>query len=542
MIPRPYQASCIASTCGQFSRMIAALCVLPTGTGKTVIFAHVIKKFLEHGRAMVIAHRAELLYQASEKIFAVTGVRPDIEMAEMKAREGSMFTSPIVLSSIQTQNAGRKERRMERFDPNEFSLLVIDEAHHATADSYRRMIDYYRQNPNLRVMGVTATPDRTDEAALGQIFDGVAYEYQLVDAILDGWLVPISQQFVDVKGLDFSQCKTTAGDLNAADLARVMEYEHNLHGVIDPVIKIVEDRKTLLFAASVEHADRMREIIDRHKGGAARLITGETPKNERRDMLRDYEEGKFQFLCNVGVATEGFDMPDVEVVVMARPTKSRSLFAQMLGRGTRPLTGLVDGLRNSDERRAAIAASAKPEILIVDFVGNSGRHKLIHSTDILGGRFDDHVVDLAAKIAEESEEPGEVLEALQEAEAKIKAERRAEVEEQRKMIKGDAVFSIRSIDPFVAFDIVPQRIPGWDVSRLASEAQVAMLKRNGVPDPEKLHRTHASQIIDQIIKNSHRIEATPKQRGFLRFHRVWEDGMSKAEASKRIGKIKAGGR
>ena len=143
----------------------------------------------------------------------------DIEMGELRAQETIWNQSPVVVSSIQTQCAGRgKWKRMKKFDPKKFGLIIIDEAHHATSESYRKVIEWYRQNPDVRILGVTATPDRADQMALGEVFDTVAYEYGIREGIEHGWLCPIRQRLVNVGSLDFSACRTTAGDLNGADL------------------------------------------------------------------------------------------------------------------------------------------------------------------------------------------------------------------------------------------------------------------------------------------------------------------------------------
>jgi len=501
MILRPYQTAAVDGIFEAWRTSRSTLLVQPTGTGKTVTFAHVINR-MPVGRALVLAHREELIFQAADKIEAVTGAKPDIEMAEMRA-DGAMFgKARVVVSSIQTQCAGHNgDTRMKRFDPQEFSLLVVDEAHHATAPTYRRVLEHYGRNPDLKILGVTATPDRHDEDALGQVFDTVAYDYELLDAIHDGWLVPIHQRSVVVDGLDYSSIRTTAGDLNGADLARVMEYEETLHAIASPTLELAAGRKTLVFAASVAHAERLCEIFNRHSTGCARFVTGTTPKDERRGMLADYAAGKFQMLVNVGVATEGFDEPGIQVVVMARPTKSRALYAQMAGRGTRALPGLVDAHEAADARRAAIAASAKPACQIIDFVGNSGRHKLITTADILGGNYSDEVVDRARKAAETADGAAvDMAELLADAEKTIAEERERT---RRAALRVKARYTSQVVDPFDILHIEPWRERGWDTGRQPSEKMLALLERNGI-DTKGLTFTQAKQLVGEII---HRYEA-----------------------------------
>ena len=267
MILRPYQTDAVSKVHEAWKDHRSALIVLPTGTGKTIVFSHIAGTV--RGRVMVIAHREELIAQAAQKIQVITGDEADVEMGEFWASEGVFSRSRVVVSSVQTQNAGMGgDGRMSRFDPSQFDLLIIDEAHHATAPTYRRLIDHYRQNPNLKVLGVTATPDRADEEALGQVFESVAFDYEIVDAIADGWLVPVRQRAVYVEGLDYSSVRTTAGDLNGADLARILEYEEALHGIAHPTMELVGTRKSLVFAASVAHAERLAEIFNRHRPGS----------------------------------------------------------------------------------------------------------------------------------------------------------------------------------------------------------------------------------------------------------------------------------
>ena len=514
---RSYQQQAVAEVLAAFRQCASSLIVLPTGTGKTIVLASVIAEHhrLCKGRAMVIAHREELIFQAADKIKRVAGVNVDIEMAEMRAVSGIFGKAPVVVSSVQTQVAGCEgDGRMTRFDPSEFSLLVIDECHHSTAVSYRRVIDYYRSNPDLRVLGVTATPDRTDEAALGQVFDSVAFDYELPEAISDGWLVPVMQRCVTVDGLDLSQVRTTAGDLNGADLARIMEFEGMLHEIAHPTVEIAAGRKTLIFAASVAHAERLCEILNRHQSNCARFVCGNTPKEDRRQMFADYAASRFQFLCNVGVATEGFDEPSIQLVVMARPTKSRALYAQCAGRGTRPLDELAHRLNDVADaaaRRAMIAGSDKPHCEIVDFVGNAGRHKLVTTADILGGRYDDAVVERARKTAEESGGPVDMDKALQDAERDITEEK---ARARRAALRVKAKYSVNTIDPFDVLHLEPRRERGWDKGRQPSEKMVALLEKSGVPT-KGLNFTQAKQLIGEILNRRDQKKCTYKQARIL---------------------------
>jgi len=541
---REYQSRCVDAVLDEFQRVSSTLVVLPTGTGKTVMFAHVIDRMRSRGRCKVLAHREELIFQARDKIEKVTGIRPDVEMASMWASERGLFgqKSPVVVSTVQTQNAGGDgEGRKARFDPDEFILVIVDEAHHATADSYRKVIDYYRQNPKLKVLGVTATPDRHDEEALGQVFGSVAFEYGIVDAIGDGWLTPIRQQVVSVSDLDLSQVRTTAGDLNGADLAKVLEFEKNLHGMVSPTLEIVGERKTLIFAASIAQAERIAEIINRHKPNSAECIFGNTEKDRRREILRQYATGMFQFLVNVGVATEGFDAPDIDVVVMGRPTESRALYAQMLGRGTRPLPGVVDPIESPDGRRDAIAASAKPSLLVLDFVGNAGRHKLIHAADILGGNYSDNVVARAKREIERKGKDADVSEELKKAEREQREEAAKFEEAKRRTLKFGVKHTARDVNPFDVLDLTPAREPGWHRGREPSPKMIEMLEKQGIQDPERLSFVQAGQLCGEIIKRWKEKRPSFRQSRLLQRFGYETKDMLGSDAKRLIDALKANG-
>ena len=541
MILRPYQHDAVDAVWNEWKEVASTMIVCPTGCGKTIIMAELVRRCFPR-RVMFLAHREELIFQARTKIKQFTGFEVDIEMANTQAITGNLLDeAQVIVSSIQTQNAGGDGGgRMSKFLPDEFGYLFIDENHHATAKSYRRVIDYYRQNPNLKVLGVTATPDRADEEALGQVFESVAYDYEILDAIHQGWLVPIEQQMVHVEGLDLSKIRTTAGDLNGADLAAVMEYEQNLHAVADPTIQISGNRRTLIFAASVAHAERLSEIINRHKPGAAAWMCGKTDKDERRKMLVDYAAGRIQYVVNVGCLTEGFDDPGVELIVMARPTKSRSLYAQMAGRATRPLPGIVDGLNTDDERKAAIAASAKPCALIMDFVGNAGRHKLMTSADILGGNSSDEAIARALERVQREGGAMRMDKLLDEEEEKLKAEkeeRRLADAANRARLTARVKWSSQNVNPFDVFDLTPRKERGWDQGKTLSDKQSAILLKQGI-DPAGMPYSQAKQLLNEIFRRWDGSLCSFKQAKVLKNH-GFDPNLSRDDARKTIDTLAA---
>lgn len=468
MKARLYQTQCIESVLSEYQKGIQrTLAILPTGAGKTVVAGMIGKLFLElvkGKRVMVLAHRDELIRQAADKFETVTGIRASIEKAEEWSNENDMYGKPpLVIASIQTMNSGKEKKRMERFDPKEFAFLWVDECHHIAAESWKTVIEFFcKGNPELKLLGVTATADRADGQGLGSIFQSIAFEYGLRDIIDDGYLVPIRQRCVMIEGLDFSKVRTTAGDLNAGDLEAAMMFEKPLHGVAHATIemacefeadaltplrevdgrekKIAEmlagklPRKTLIFAASVAHAERLSEIINRWLPASAASLDGTMSKELRKSRLADFASGRIRFLANCMVATEGFDEPSIELVVMARPTKSRPLYAQQVGRGTRPLSTIaheLGDLETADDRRKMIADSAKSHIEILDFAGNAGRHRLVTTVDILGGEYKPEEIELAKEMTV-GDGAVDTAEALEKAREELERKRREAEEKKRK--------------------------------------------------------------------------------------------------------------
>lgn len=532
---RDYQNEAIEGLKLSLRNNKSALIVMPTGTGKTVVFAKAVE--LARKRALVIAHRDILVHQAADKITTVTGVRPSIEMADLESDERSFFRrSKVVVASVQTLNSGNYKRRMERFKPSDFSLLVVDEAHHACAPSYRRILDRF-MDQGCKVVGVSATPDRADELALGQVFDTVAYKYEMVDAIDDGWLVPLDVHRVYVKSLDFSLCKNVGGDFNQGDLGAVMEEEKNLHGVVVPTMEITGNKKTVIFATRVAHAERMAEIINRSKPGSAATIDGKMAKDLRDKILRDYRSGAIQYLVNVGIATEGFDVPDIACVVMARPTQSRALYAQCCGRGTRPLEGILEGVHDPVARQQAIATSAKPRLMVIDFVGNAGRHSLMCAKDVLGGRhieFTDHgdpivIDDELPKGREyedlEEEDPGIDYESMTQEEI-------AQMQNKRNTIRAKVGYELKTTDPFQLLSIKSKRFSQWYKRRL-TDRQLASVRRAGI-EPDSYDPAKQCAIFDNLMKRRKNDLCTYKQVKLLNKFGVDATNLSFRQASDQI--------
>ena len=463
---RPYQTGAIEAIRKQLAIHPSTLAVLATGLGKTVVFAFVAGEWPANDRVLVLAHRDELITQAAGKLECAVGAHDvGIEKGFTQVDENVFSTPRVVVSSVQTMC---RPKRQQKFKPKDFGLIITDEAHHATAASYRSIYEYFLSgNPGIKHLGVTATPTRADEAALGQVYASVAVDYGIEQAIEDGWLVPVRQRACKVDGLDFSRVKVFAGDFSEGELDRILSEEKTLHATAGPIVRTVGNTHapTLVFCASVNHAHLMAAVIDRYTGvaGSAIALDGTTDIEERRKAVANFKAGRVQYLCNCGLFLEGFDAPNTAVVAMVRPTKSLALYTQCLGRGTRPLEGIVDRWPEDwqlHERKASIANSAKPYMTVLDFVGNSGAHKIITAADVLGGKYPDSVRQRAGRLladerqagegdddavdASDSMSTGELLERASVIDAFL-----AEVAERRRQrVTADVAYSLTDVSPF----------------------------------------------------------------------------------------------
>lgn len=477
---RPYQAESVQAIRQSLARHRSTLLVLPTGCGKTVVFAATAKLAAAKGRVLVLAHRQELIHQAVDKIQKFSGLSCSIEMAD----ERDNGSSDVVVASVQTLT---QPKRLNRFRPDGFVLTVVDEAHHATADSYTGILGYFDAS---KVLGVTATPDRLDRGPLGQVFEDVAFVYEIRDAIEQGFLVPIRQRAVEVEGLDLSRVRVSRGDLKHAELEQALMVEEVLHGMAAPIVKETreEERPTIVFAQSVAQAYALTEIINRHRSKSAAAIDGTMQRDARVSRIQDFMEGRLQYLVNCMILTEGFDAPATSCVAMCRPTKSRSLYAQCVGRGTRlsPETG-------------------KKDLLILDFKGNAGRHSLVNPMDILGGEDDHKAKDRAAKIV--AREPNkDILSAYLEAQELISAEAREA--ELRVAVRTKS----KEVDPFVV--LAAPSSPGRWGGQEPTFKQLALLESAGITG-EGLDKGQASALIDKILSRKDRGLSTFKQARLL---------------------------
>ena len=535
IILRPYQEECVQAVFDSFFNNQSCLVVMATGLGKTVTAAEILRR--RGGRSVWVAHRSELIEQAEQTIGKLTGVIPQVEMAERKA-QFMLGGNGCVIGSVQTLNAKKNGTpRLNRFNPTFYNTLITDEAHHAVAKSWSNVATHFCENPNLRHLGMTATPDRGDESSLGQIYKECAYRYDIQDGVKDGWLVPILIQRIYLDSIDLSIIGKIAGDFNQGELASTMERDKVIHGVAEALLSEAGDKRTLVFTSSVIHAHGLSDILNQSKPGMAAAIDGKTPKDKRKFILDEYRAGNIQYLCNVGIATEGFDVPNIDCVAIARPTMSRALYAQMVGRGTRPLAGVVDGFSFSEQRLESISSSLKPSCLILDFVGNSGKHKLVSAADVLGGNYDAKVVTEANKMATDDGSPIDTLELLKRAEASLKAGEEADRQrELRRAVSAKVSYRKKSLDPFDILDIEPPLEVNDFNARPISDKQRVWLETSGF-DIEMMTDAERRKILNQMIYRKKNNLASPKQIKLLQRFGYNARSMKKSEASGLIDAI-----
>jgi superfamily II DNA or RNA helicase len=533
---RQYQQVALDATRAQLRQYPSTAVIMPTGLGKTVYASRLISEW-EQGNALFLAHTKELIAQAADKLEAELGYRPAVEMNVQSADPDTLWQGGlVVVGSVQTMYS---DRRLAKYRRHPFGLIVVDECHHATAATYRKVIDYFREaNPNVKVVGITATPNRADGTALGLVFESVAYQMSINDAIAGGWLVPVAQEYVVVDSLSFDGVRIRKNefgeaDFNAAQLEEVLTEEETLHKMAIPALERVGERSTLVFTATVRHAHLLAAVLNRYRPGSAQAVDGGTEQERRREVVADFAAGRVQFLCNCAVLTEGFDAPNCAAVVMGRPTKSLGLYTQMVGRGLRPLPGVVDGVAEPFDRRMQILTSGKPDCLVLDFVGNS-EHRLVSSFDVLGGDYDSEVRDLARREAAPQKDVGQALEQARH----LLALRRHWKE--REHIKASEVrYAAYAVDLLGDGPAVAGSAYTGPTRGSVTDSQLRLLINLGVSadTARRYSKRQAGAVIDSVAQT----RCTAKQARLLGRHGIDPAGVGMDRASRIIEAIAANG-
>lgn len=459
------------------------LLVLPTGTGKTIVFSKVIEDRVRKGeRVLVLAHRGELLDQAADKLEQATGLKTATEKAEHTSIH-SWYR--VVVGSVQTM---MREKRLEQFDKDFFDTIIVDEAHRTIADSYLRVLNYFE---DANVLGVTATPDRGDMKNLGQFYESMAYEYTLPKAIKEGYLSPIKALTIPLQ-LDLSEVGLSAGDFAVGQLGSALD--PYLESIADEMAKVASDRKIVVFLPLVATSQKFTEILNT-KGFRAAEINGES--KDRAEILEYFDNDRYNVLCNSMLLTEGWDCPSVDCVVVLRPTRVRSLYSQMVGRGTRLFEG-------------------KTELLLLDFLWHTDRHELCHPAHLITEN--DEVADMMTKKVEEAGIPLDLEDVEATAAEDVVAEREealaqelAEMRRRKRRLVDPLQFEM-SIQAEDLSSYVPSF--GWEMEP-PSEKQVNQLEKLGIHPDQIDNAGKAEKVLDRLEKRRVEGLTTPKQIRFL---------------------------
>lgn len=477
---RPYQQAARDSIHAQWEQgRLRTLLVLPTGTGKTIVFASVAADQVHAGdRVLILAHRGELLEQAADKLQRSTGLVSAVEKAESTCLN-SWFR--VVVGSVQTL---QRSARLERFPRDYFGTIIIDEAHHAITDGYRRILDYFE---GAKVLGVTATPDRGDMRNLGEVFDSLAYEYKLTDAIKEGYLCKIMAQTIPLQ-LDISEVGFTSGDYSLGQLGTALD--PYLEQIAAEMAQRCKGRKTVVFLPLIKTSQKFRDLLNA-KGFRAAEVNGQSP--DRKQVLADFDAGKYNVLCNSMLLTEGWDCPSVDCVVVLRPTKVRSLYSQMVGRGTR-------------------LAEGKTDLLLLDFLWMTDKHELCRPADLV---CEDRAV--ARQMTENLAETGATQD-IQEAAAQASEDVVAQREEAlAKQLAEQRRKKAKLVDPLqyemsIQAEDLSGYVPafGWEAGPPTEQQTTALEKLGILPDAVE-SAGKASLLLDRLHKRRDEGLTTPKQ-------------------------------
>lgn len=478
---RPYQSEAKASIFNQWEQGAKrTLLVLPTGCGKTIVFAKVAEECVKQGnRVLIMAHRGELLEQAADKILKSTNLGCAVEKAEQSCI-GSWFR--IVVGSIQSL---QREIRLSKFPRDYFETIIIDEAHHCLSEGYQRVLSHFDQ---ANVLGVTATPDRGDMRNLGQYFDTLAYEYTLPKAIKEGYLTPIKALTIPLK-MDLSSVGVQSGDFKASDIGNVLD--PYLGSIAKEMIELCKERKTVVFLPLVKTSQKFRDILNQ-KGFRAAEVNGNS--SDRAEILQDFENDKYNVLCNSMLLTEGWDCPSVDCIIVLRPTKVRSLYCQMVGRGTR----LCEG---------------KDHLLLLDFLWHTERHELCHPASLICEN-EEVAKQMTKNLEEQTGCPIDIEEAEQQASEDVISQREealAKKLEEMKKKKRKLVDPLQYEMSIMAEDL-SNYVPsfGWEMAP-ASDKQIQALEKFGIYGNEIDNAGKATLLLDRLQKRRQEGLSTPKQ-------------------------------
>lgn len=333
---RDYQIEAINSVTVSFLEGIhKQLIILPTGSGKTIIMAALAMQF--NKKTLLIAHREELISQAVDKFRLVW---PEASIGVCMA-ERNEIDRQVVIGSVQSCC---RPKRLEKLKEQGFELMMIDEAHHSSADSYQNVINDlgFGGDSKKLLVGVTATPQRADSQGLGSTFDKITFSRSIGTMIKAGYLSPVVGRKI-LTNLMFQRIATSGGDFAISDLAEAMNTQERNKFIVEKFQQYASQRKAVAFCCDVQHCKDLSEAFN-SQGIKSGAVWGDMATEDRHRTLEDLRQGKIQVATSCGILTEGYDEPSIDSIIMARPTKSASLYTQCVGRGLRLWPGKSDCL------------------------------------------------------------------------------------------------------------------------------------------------------------------------------------------------------
>jgi len=550
---RPYQTAAARSFIDGLNDSRSAVVVLPTGTGKTVMGLAVAKEL--EGPVLWLAHRKELLTQPYD---ACGHVWPDATRGIVKAGADE-WRRDAVFASIQT---ACRDSRLEKLCRRSWGLVVVDEAHHAPAASYRKVLDAVGAGSIVPLLGLTATPERLDSARLDDIFGRIAYQYHLMKAIGDGYLVP-PDIITEKLNIDISGVGSRGGDFSAKDLDLALMKGHIVEAVADAAERHAKGRKSLVFAISVAQSKEIKEALVK-RGFRAGSIDGEMGDDERSYALRKFKSGEYDVLVNCMVLTEGFDEPSIDCIIMARPTQSKSLYIQVVGRGLRLFPG-------------------KNTCRVIDLVCLSDRHTLVQAPVLFGAEVEEPEGRDKPTVTLKSDPVEYWRQRLSTQMMGLKTISRSDMQwirganDELLLNVGDyGTVRLAEVGKGWLCEVVGNKVANEKLVKLttdpvalelaqgiaedyvrqckavnlakggrwrdqpATPAQLTALKKFGIKPPDELSKGRASDMLTQAAAKNYE-PASDKQVAYLKHMGVvTEKGITKREAGRLIGKLRAG--
>lgn len=509
---RPYQEEAQEAIQAEWEQGVQkTLLVLPTGCGKTIVFSKIIEERVRKGeRVLVLAHRGELLDQASDKLTKATG----LATAKEKAEESCLDSlNRVVVGSVQTL---QQDKRLKNFAPDYFKTIIVDEAHHSVSPSYQKILTHFK---DAKVLGVTAIPDRGDMKNLGTYFESLAYEYTLVQAIKNKYLASIKAITIPLE-LDIKGVSVQNGDFKLGELGTALD--PYLVSIAKEMKTHCQDRKTVVFLPLVKTSQKFCELL---KSEGLRAVEVNGNSKDRDEVLSAFDNGEYDVLCNSMLLTEGWDSPSVDCIVVLRPTKIRSLYSQMVGRGTRLFPG-------------------KENLLLLDFLWHTERHELCHPANLIC-ESEEVARQMTKNLEEHAGEAFDIEAAEKAAESDVIAQRE---EALAKELAAMRKRKRKLVDPLqfemsIRAEDLSHYTPafGWEIEP-PSKGQLTALEKLGIFPDMIDNAGKASKLLDRLAKRRDEGLTTPKQIRFLEgrgFRSVGEWSFS--EAKQMIDRIAAAG-